>query len=453
MKSINFFLSCFIILLFCGTLKAKNYSGIVLDKHTKKPIPGVYILINKIPVSYTNIEGQFTLSGNFDTRTKLSFSHLLYMEKTIPLSRFTDKALRIKLKEQQNNLNEVTVSAIELKNILKKAHKNFKKNYSPFHYWTPSHLVQTMNYNGNYTSYTEATGYTYLTPIMYKIWWHNSPMTIPRKARRAYSDDFVESSSKNYSGPNKFLHRMYIGSERYLNYHVACFNRIHPLGRFNFRDYIFSLDSSPDSLQYFIRFKTKPKGFNASEWHFGFSEGWFKLDKSDFSIKKICAVFNYGRRKQQVEIKIDYVSKEKNVLPENISVSQVLFSKDRQDKVITSLELNFHDLDNIYLSDNLTKKNFYWGYRNWLFYEKLEFNPSDWKNTSNKDASASSILKQMGKIDINRAFKTGDQLPMLLKHMKGYRFFKRLIPKQDKEAEKALNSALKTGNKSDRSKK
>jgi len=100
------FLLLLFLLPFC-VLAQNTISGVVLEKGTKQPIPGVNIKVSGTNSSTsTDFDGKFQLSG-VKADSKITFSYTGYTTQTIPVA--GQKNITVSLEEDNNQLKEVVV--------------------------------------------------------------------------------------------------------------------------------------------------------------------------------------------------------------------------------------------------------------------------------------------------------------------------------------------------------
>ena len=100
-----------IVVLSYIQINAQNLTGVVYDKTTKQPIPGVYVYLDGTTIGdITANSGRFTLSIKQMINTKLVLRHIVYNTIVIetPFIHLSDT---IYMEEQVNMLSEVTVQA------------------------------------------------------------------------------------------------------------------------------------------------------------------------------------------------------------------------------------------------------------------------------------------------------------------------------------------------------
>jgi iron complex outermembrane receptor protein len=100
------FLLLLLLLPFC-VFAQNTISGVVLEKGTKQPIPGVNIKVSGTNSSTsTDFDGKFQLSG-VKADSKITFSYTGYTTQTIPVA--GQKNITVSLEEDNNQLKEVVV--------------------------------------------------------------------------------------------------------------------------------------------------------------------------------------------------------------------------------------------------------------------------------------------------------------------------------------------------------
>ena len=100
-----------IVILLCSQINAQTLTGLVYDKDTKQPVPGVYVYLDGTSiVDLTTNSGGFTLPVKQQINTKLVLRHVGYHTIIIedPFIHLPDT---IYMEEQMNILGEITVQA------------------------------------------------------------------------------------------------------------------------------------------------------------------------------------------------------------------------------------------------------------------------------------------------------------------------------------------------------
>ena len=100
------FLLLLLLLPFC-VFAQNTISGVVLEKGTKQPIPGVNIKVSGTNTSTsTDFDGKFQLAGA-KADSKITFSYTGYTTQSIPVA--GQKNITVSLEEDNNQLKEVVV--------------------------------------------------------------------------------------------------------------------------------------------------------------------------------------------------------------------------------------------------------------------------------------------------------------------------------------------------------
>ena len=107
MKTIYKKLLFLFLLLPLSVLAQNNLSGVVVDKKTNQPLPGVNVTVQGASKgTSTDFDGKFQLAG-LKNGDKIVFSFIGYDNETISFS--GQKSVSISLNESANQLQEVVV--------------------------------------------------------------------------------------------------------------------------------------------------------------------------------------------------------------------------------------------------------------------------------------------------------------------------------------------------------
>jgi len=323
----------------------KSFYGKVLDNKTNEPIPGVYLVLNGVPVSFTNENGIFELSCDPLKFKNIVFQHLAYEPDSIELTKLKSDTTSIGLKEKSVGLQEVIVSAERIQLLLKRAHKQFVKTYRPFCYWAQSHYWQSLSYNGEPCGYLECTGYTFL-PIPHPMVWPGVLLVVPLELRRTRENPLI-LQGQNKREINSFLQKGPFQVYQNLG-EFAFFERIHPLAKFDFSNYEFKFDSTDNKNdnEYVLVFKQKKKVIAIGGWPLMGSTGKIWLDRDSLTIRKITSTFYRTIRTVQTEV--SYITIGGITYPEKVKLN-ALYNIDDAKKSIkkqySEMEINFLKID------------------------------------------------------------------------------------------------------------
>jgi hypothetical protein len=323
----------------------KIFYGKVLDNKTNEPIPGVYLMLNGNPVSYTNDKGIFKLSCNPDNVKEIVFHHLCFETDSIALAKLKADTTIIGLKEKYNELLEVSVSPIRIQSLLKRAHRQFVKTYRPFCYWAQSHYKQSISLESEPGGYLECMGHTFL-PVPHPQAWPGVLLIVPQELRRTRENpNILILNSKKFK--NDFLQvgpfQVYSNMGEY-----AFFERIHPLAKFDFNNYEFRFDSieGDNDNDFVLIFKQKKKVIGIGGWPLMGNTGKIWLDRESLTIRKIESIFY--RTFRTVETDVSYITIDEITYPKKIIIN-VLYNLDETKesikKVYSKVELDFLNID------------------------------------------------------------------------------------------------------------
>jgi hypothetical protein len=398
----------------------KKLVGKVVDKKTKESIPGIYVSINGIPVTFSDENGVFELSGQMEG-VDVTFSHLAYETKPFSPMEFKGDTTRVEMSEKSFGLGEVIVIQEKTKSLVKKIHKHFEECYRPYCYWARSHYQQKILVRGLIKGYLEIAGYTFM-PIPEPQVWRGEPYIIPIELRRTREDQIV---SKLFDVRQiKFLQyaSTFLGQAEF-----TFFERIHPLGKFNFNDYDFRLDTTettPD-FQYVLNYKQSKKNFPVVGWPIFGSVGRIWVDRNTLDIVKINSEFNQGNN-EFIRIEIDYLNIEKFTYPKSIKTSTV-FNKNKikklPEKILVVSELTFLHIDTE-KRPNYRMPGNYAGYLLPTIVTDYDYHPlyweknfpliGEWKNCVNKLCNGNS----------DEEFSLGAKEEIFIKNGYGYEAYK-----------------------------
>lgn len=335
----------------------KIYYGKVVDFKTNEPIPGVYLMLNGTPFSYTSDKGFFKLSCNPDNVKEIVFHHLSFETDSIALVKLKADTTTIGLKEKYNELLEVSVSPIRIQSLLKKAHQQFVKTYRPDYYWAQSHYKQSISSDGKPGGYLECVGYTYL-PLPHPKAWPGTLLMVPEELRRTRENtNILISDSKKDKSDVLQLGPMMVSSN-FSEY--AFFERIHPLAKFDFNNYEFKFDSIEvdNDNEYVLVFKQKKNIFFIGGWPIMGSSGKIWLDRESLAIRKISSTFY--RTVRTIQTEVTYYTIEGIIYPENIKMNMLYNFDDAEEslkKLFLEFELGFIKIDPTAVPNNQKLKS------------------------------------------------------------------------------------------------
>ncbi|MCF6349256.1 MAG: carboxypeptidase-like regulatory domain-containing protein [Flavobacteriaceae bacterium] len=140
-KSTIILLSLLFIIGFSTSILAQNeykqYSGVVVDSQTEKPLVFASLLVSGTNIStVSNTDGEFLLKiPNSISNAEIIVSFLGYLKKTIPLSEFKKEETRIMLIASVTKLSEIDISLpsdakVLVRQTLKKKGDNNLNEYS-----------------------------------------------------------------------------------------------------------------------------------------------------------------------------------------------------------------------------------------------------------------------------------------------------------------------------------
>lgn len=416
-KSILFV--CFILLASSRFSYSQERVGRVLDKKSKKPIPGVYISVNNKPITATDENGLFAL-GNIHETDTINFSHLMCENKDILSSTLKGDTALIKLQSSCFDLNEVSVVESKVKHIIKKAHKAFVKQYQPINCWTKAKYKHLLLADGNPLNFLESHGYAMLRKPRNGA-FESGPLFIEVNTRRTQmhgENMFSHKRKATKSIPfDVFMHNCRI---------FAFCQRIMPLGKFNFRDYRFKLDSLSDSNdnQYVINFVQRSKRMLVSGWKLWGASGRIWINRKSFLPEKMTFVYKFMNDVREYEI--SFLHKNNMIFPEQIKLvtTHRFFRKLKQpNNYISISQLNFFDIDTIARINYRLKKMETMEYCGELLSPDIKYNHEYWRDYRLKQSKWYSEIKTLCHANLKDEFKKGDIEPILNKNNKYYKSY------------------------------
>ena len=132
------------------------YTGVLVDSATQKPVPFAHIKLGQI-VSVSNQYGNFSIRYNpAETKTIVTVSCIGYKSKEILVSVLL-QSQETKLTQDIKTLNEVVISQLTARTILKKSEKNGFKNYSTSKYSANYSFNQFIFFEGADSSIATST--------------------------------------------------------------------------------------------------------------------------------------------------------------------------------------------------------------------------------------------------------------------------------------------------------
>jgi hypothetical protein len=417
---IKLIICVFLIVFFSIQLNGqeKKLVGKIIDKKTKEPIPGTYVNMNSIPVTFSDENGVFELSGQQIERADVTFTHLAYEPKTVSTKRLKDDTTSIEMSEKLFGLGEIIVVQENTKSLVKKIHKHFEDSYRPYCYWTQSHYQQKILLRGLIKGYLEIAGYTFM-PIPESHVWRGAPHTVPIELRRTREDNII---SKLFYKRHCIFHQA--GSTFLDKGEFAFFERIHPLGKFNFNDYEFRLDTtetSPDN-QYVLNYKQNKKSFSVVGWPIFGSVGKIWIDRNALDILKINSEFNQGNN-EFIRIEVDYLNIDRFIYPKAIKTSTV-FNKSNgsklQEKVLVVSELTFLHIDTEKRPNYQLPGKHYAEYLLPTIVPDYSYHPLYWKKNFPFIGEWKNIVDQLSNGNYDEEFSLGAKEEIFIKGGWGY---------------------------------
>jgi hypothetical protein len=135
-----------------------SVKGRVFDEVSRKPLQYVSVAIEGTSEgTITNGEGCFVLKlRHSHEQCNIRISHIGYKPYTFPMLLVRDQAVDLYLKPDVVSLQEIVIRRVDPTDIVAKAVKNFKENYSPTPYYLTTFYREGVLKNAGYLSYAEA---------------------------------------------------------------------------------------------------------------------------------------------------------------------------------------------------------------------------------------------------------------------------------------------------------
>jgi hypothetical protein len=128
-------------------------SGRIISKEDSAPIPFATISVNNSTSSISNTEGYFKINIPITfINDSLFISHVSYLPLKISISQFNNSS-NITLQSKIISLNEVSVTAISLKDIISNVLKNISKNYPVSSTSNITHLFYEVKMDSSFLTY------------------------------------------------------------------------------------------------------------------------------------------------------------------------------------------------------------------------------------------------------------------------------------------------------------
>lgn len=332
----------FIVILTSGVClssmaQSHKYIGKIVEKGNGSPVAGVYILLNHIPVTFTNLNGIFDIEA-FPSDT-ISIRHLIYKSFKINCSELSQDTNFIQLENSIFELPEVRINIETTRSIIKKAHKLFRKHYRTSSFWAKSHYRQLVSYQEKYRSYMECSGYTFLPAPDHNVYSYQL-CQIPFEIRKSREDPVLTQAWKEKGGlllitpsyPEEG------GEFPFLEY-------IHPLGNFHHGSYHFRRDTLGDHTDLVFLFRQKKSGFSVGGWWINRCCGKIYLNPQTYQLKKLECLFYKEDKLNQIEV--SYCEKNKALFPQNIKMEYTHPSRSNGSKTFVDSEYDFSWFDTI----------------------------------------------------------------------------------------------------------
>lgn len=143
-----------------------EYKGLVLDNEGNRPIISTTITVNETNIStVTNDEGEFLLKVPKDlSGSSITISHIGYRDKVIPLSKFDNSVMKIKLDLSITELSEVNIDPRDPEALIRAVMKKKGTNYLSDNTIMKAFYRETIKKRRSYVSLSEAVVDVYKNP-------------------------------------------------------------------------------------------------------------------------------------------------------------------------------------------------------------------------------------------------------------------------------------------------
>lgn len=326
-----------LLVSFSAAPQSRKYIGKIIEKGSKTPVAGVYILQNNIPVTFTDLNGVFMIKAQaMDT---LCIRHLIYKQIRINCAELGQDTNYIIVENSIFELPEIQINIENTRSIIKKACKLFQKHYRSYSFWAKSHYHQLVSYQGKYRSYIECSGYTFFPALNQNI-YSGQVCQIPFEIRRSREDSVLTQAWKEKG--RLLISPVFVeygGDFPFLEY-------IHPLGKFHHREYFFRKDTLENHQDMVILFKQKSNGFDVGGWRINRCSGKLYLDPQTYQLKKMVCLFYKTDKLNQIEI--DYCKKSKNLFLQNVKMEYTYIENPlspSDSKTFIDSEYHFSEID------------------------------------------------------------------------------------------------------------
>jgi hypothetical protein len=170
----KYILNLLLCLFFCNVvLSQQSYTinGKLVDKINSNAILYANVSINNRSIgTITNSEGVFSLSFVGTEQDTICFSHLNYYKKCISLNELIAENVQVQLNRKEFNLNEISVKANSISEIIEKTINNSKvKINDNFPLFFETYYREFVKENDKYTKFADGMLDYYITKNSKKI--------------------------------------------------------------------------------------------------------------------------------------------------------------------------------------------------------------------------------------------------------------------------------------------
>ncbi|WP_299778825.1 hypothetical protein [uncultured Formosa sp.] len=295
-----------------------NYSAILINKETKKPVFGASITLEKNIICISDETGKIEFKTNIENNGKyVKITHLSYETDSILINKINDKSRKIKLIEKFTNLDEIVIIAklkLTKKEIIKNAVKQFQISSRDKPYWASINYKQTLNYNAVPQAYYEMNGHAFM--IGKKTNMAFDPILIPNQIRRTKENEKIT----NLWNVKKNVELLKVGHDiaRINLSSFSCFKSTHPLSKSGSKSFEFKINNIEtiyNEEYYVIDFKQN-RTIHKKRYLFNMN-GQLWVSKKDFTLKKLNVGFDFDKISYN-QIEINYETINEIIYPSKI---------------------------------------------------------------------------------------------------------------------------------------
>ena len=402
-----------------------NFVVKVTDNRTNQPIAGVYVLMNNLSVGFTDENGVFHIDQL--TSDTLFLTHIIYEPQQIIVCDLKNDTNYIQLKEKIYQLSEVSVVAHKADVIAKKAYKYFKAHHRTWNYWAECHYRQAIRNNKEYKSYMECQGFVFLPALESNV-WRSAPVLVPEQIRRTREHPTLQEYGYINNRKNTLLIAPgYV--ENFCDY--SYWGIIHPLNRWNYRNYHFLLDTiaAENSDEICLIFRQKGNGFSTIGRWINACHGKIWLDKETYHIQKITATFYRNNHFNCIEETYKEIAGD--LFPQHINmvfISNLQGKSGKREQFFFESEIEFPEINLVHRPNYRKNNGNAIDYSFQAIISDYPYVSSLWPDTVS-DNKWNSIIHELGDPDINKEFLLGTKQKIMDKTCYMYTHWPKLVEK------------------------